>query len=68
VSERVVYLELESGSTLTLTKASNGAGRGIRFELYLQIAGHGEALVRLTAEEMLHVSESLAAQFQRGDS
>jgi hypothetical protein len=61
VSERVCNLDLESGSTITITKASNGLGRGIRYELFIQVAGFGEVLVRLTPEELLHVGSTIVA-------
>jgi hypothetical protein len=66
MTERVCELDLESGSTLTITKASNGTGRGIRFELLLQVAGHGEALVRLTPEELMRVGGTIAVALGYG--
>jgi hypothetical protein len=62
MSERALDLVLEAGGSITLTKASNGLGRGIRFELFADDGGHNQALVRLTPDELLRVAATIAVE------
>ncbi len=65
MSSLVHEADLASGSTLTLIKASNGLGKGIRYELHMCLAGHGEALVTLTPGEALELAEAIQRDRRR---